>query len=97
MTFRKRHLALPSLYFAGGLVNLYFFLKAPPDGLANIAIILYVLPFTLLGKLLDQNFPPFGAARLGYYAGHVGFYLPSLLLMTFFFYWLSKTIFKARP
>lgn len=84
--------ALGVYLLLGGLV-LINFLQAPPDGLANVGIALYVFPVTLLGKVLGFEFPPFVPKGLGYYGSHVAFFIPSLFAQAFFLRWACRKIF----
>ena len=81
MEYRRQRLAdIVSLaYLAGGVAVLAGFLLAPPDGLANIWVALYVFPFTIAGLALGLDFP-FAGHGLGYYGSHVAYFIPALIL-----------------
>ena len=70
-------------YLAGAVFVLVTFLRAPPDGLANIWVALYVLPVTAIGwavrGVTGIEFP-FVPSRLGYYWGHVAYFVPATLI-----------------
>lgn len=80
MTRRRLGSIAAGLYVAGAAIVLAMFLMAPPDGLANIGIVLYVLPLSLLGIFLGGEFP-FMPDALGYYGSHVAFFVPSVALI----------------
>ena len=74
---------LAAIYLAGAGVVLFDFLRAPPDGLANAGIALYVFPVTVLGlglgRLTGIAFP-YAPSWLGYYWGHVAFFVPAVVV-----------------
>ena len=71
------------IYLAGSAVVLFTFLRAPPDGLANIGVALYVFPVTAVGlglrRLTGIEFP-FTPSWFGYYWGHAAYLLPAVLI-----------------
>lgn len=83
ITRRTFGTALASLYFAAGLLVLWDFWSAPPDGLANVPLALHVAPVTALGLLLTKltglQFP-FVAASLGYYGSHTVYFMIAMPL-----------------
>lgn len=74
---------ITGVYVLSGVAVLAAFLKAPPDGLANVWVALWVLPVTALGWLQQQwtgiDFP-FTPRSLGYYRSHVVYFVPALTL-----------------
>jgi hypothetical protein len=83
MTRGKIGSSVALVYLAGAIFVLVTFLRAPPDGLANIWIALYVFPITAIGLaagwLTGLEFP-FLPSRLGYYWGHVAYFVPTALV-----------------
>ena len=70
-------------YLVGGGFVLVAFLRAPPDGLANIWVALWVAPVTALGLLIDAWLGvgfPFMPSRLGYYGRHVAYFIPAIAI-----------------
>jgi hypothetical protein len=70
---------LPGLYLAGAAAVYVTFRLAPPDGLANIGLVLWTFPFVLVGTfLLGLEFP---YAPGGYYAAHTLYFWPAVILL----------------
>ena len=77
---------LPLAYALLAVATFWEFLNTNPDGLANVGLVIMVLPITLLGLLLGWLI---GAHefllipdRFGYYGDHAIFFIPSALLVT---------------
>jgi hypothetical protein len=73
------------LYLLGAIAALAAFVSAPPDGLANLPIVIWTLPTALIGLAvvywpLDIAFP-FMPSAFGYYGGHIAYFLPSVALI----------------
>ena len=77
--------ALSAAYLAGGIAVWIDFARTNPDGLANVGLLLYVLPVTILGLALGRV-----AGRsqfllipdsFGYWTSHALFFFPSLLVV----------------
>jgi hypothetical protein len=68
---------ITAIYLAGGILVWVDFRNSPPDGLANVGIILYVLPATIVGGFISDNHFPYFDGR--YYVSHFRFFLTSLL------------------
>lgn len=87
---------IPLAYFLLGLVIWGGFMSAPPDGLANFGVALYVFPITIATRMMGLDFPPFAPASLGYYGRHTAFYFPSLIIITAFIYLAAAKIFRKK-
>ncbi|MEO7650358.1 MAG: hypothetical protein ABIZ80_07805 [Bryobacteraceae bacterium] len=51
---RRRSRAIAAIYLLGGLAVWISFARTNPDGLANIGLVLYVFPVTLIGQALTR-------------------------------------------
>lgn len=70
---------IPTIYLAGAGFVWHAFSGAPPDGLANIGIVIYTLPVVLVGTfLLKLEFPYVPG---GYYLAHALYFWPSVVLL----------------
>lgn len=74
MTLRRKiALGLVALYVLTAVWVLVAFLRAPPDGLANIGTVLWTAPIAAIGVFLERWTGigyPFMPSRFGYYGGH---------------------------
>jgi len=66
--FRVAKAAVPAVYIAGAFLVWMNFVKANPDGLANIGIVLYTLPVALFGIFVLKLEFPFAPGA--YYHAH---------------------------
>jgi RsiW-degrading membrane proteinase PrsW (M82 family) len=87
MTRRKIAKRLVLLYLLGAVGVLARFLLSPPDDAADLAMVVWTLPTALIG-LFAVFWPlgvayPFMPAALGYYVGHLAFFLPSVALISY--------------
>lgn len=86
MTRRKIAKALTALYLLGAVGVLSNFLLTPPEGLANLPVVIWTLPTALIGLFavyLPFEIPfPFMPSAFGYYGGHLAFFLPSVALIS---------------
>ena len=93
---RRLSIALPALYFLGGIGVWIDFMRTNPDGLANIGLLLYVFPVTIAGlasgRLIGATAFPLIASSLGYWTAHALFFFPSLLAVTGGIGWLLSRI-----
>lgn len=84
MNRRKIANWVAAAYLAVAAFVLVTFLMAPPDGLANVWIVLWTAPLSLTSFLLPLptgfEFPYFPAS-LGYYGRHVAWFVPASLLI----------------
>ena len=83
---------VPAIYLGLAIYVWIDFMQMPPDGLANVGLMIVTLPITLAGLLLtwaagETNFVllPDG---LGYYRSHAAYFWPSVGLITAALYWL---------
>src|SRR5215207_5881360 len=88
---------LPGAYLALALYAWLDFLRLPPDGLANVGLMLVTLPVTLFGLFLTWVI---GSSRgfvllpesLGYYASHAVYFWPSVVLIVALLYWMCSAL-----
>ena len=94
---RKIAKALVALYLLGAAAVLVAFIAAPPDGLANLPMVIWTLPTALIG-LVAVFWPfdvayPFMPSAFGYYGGHIAFFLPSVAIIS----WVMWRVIGGRP
>src|SRR3954454_24586384 len=85
-TRRMRYkVALPALYSVIALGGWLDFARLPPDGLANLGLMLVVFPVTALDLALRPANNPghsiFMPDRFGYYGNHAVFFAASVLVV----------------
>jgi hypothetical protein len=81
---KKLKYIIPSIYLVVGICVWLQFMSSPPDGLANIGIVMYVLPITIIGFLIfGKTFPFFSGS---YYVSHSKFFFMSILIITALIY-----------
>jgi hypothetical protein len=77
---------LPLAYALLAAFTFWEFVHTNPDGLANVGLVVMVLPVTLVGLLIKWLFgiPEFPLIPdwFGYYWDHAVFFIPSALLIT---------------
>lgn len=82
-------------YLAGAAFVLVTFLMAPPDGLANVWIVLWTAPLSLPSFLLPLpvgvEFPYFPPS-LGFHGRHVAWFIPATLLIA----WALRRLIGGR-
>jgi hypothetical protein len=90
---------LPLAYALLAALTFWEFLNTNPDGLANVGLVIMVLPVTLLGLLLGWLI---GAHefllipdRFGYYWDHAAFFIPSAVLVAALFWRFGLAIDRA--
>lgn len=87
MTRRKMAKILVLLYLLGAVGILSRFLLTAPDDAADMAMVVWTLPTALIGLFVIywpyETAFPFMPAALGYYGGHIAFFLPSVALIAF--------------
>ena len=97
MNLRK---ILPGVYCAVALFTWLDFSRAPADGLANVGLMLVVLPVTLLDLLLRPSHAPGSFVlmpdRFGYYANHAIFFGPSVIVIASCLGWIGAYLDKRR-
>ena len=89
-------IVLPALYLALALYAWLDFVRAPPDGLANVGLMLVTFPVTLLGLLLTELTGGGSFAlmptRFGYYGNHALYYWPSVGLTALLLYLVGRAL-----
>ena len=82
MRLLRPKLLLPAAYLAVAVLAWVDFVLAPPDGLANVGLMLVTLPVTLLGLLIDAALGSTDFVlmpdRFGYLGDHAAYYWPSV-------------------
>ena len=85
---------VPALYLALAVWAWVDFLWRPPDGLANVGLMVVTFPVTVLGLLLTELRGGGRFALLpdafGYYADHALYYWPSVGLITLVLYAIAR-------
>ena len=88
---------IAAIYLVGGIAVWVSFARTNPDGLANVGLILYVFPISLLGLaagwLTGRTEFLLIPDRFGYYGDHAVFFFPSLLAIAALIAWVP-TIFR---
>ena len=94
---------LPAAYAVAALLGWIDFVRTPPDGLANLGLMVIVAPIALLDLALR---PAFGAteslfipSHLGYYSAHAVFFGCSVLVLAvalFFLGWAMDRLFARE-
>ena len=85
-TSTRRNIArvVVGLYVASAVWVLAAFLRAPPDGLANIWTVVWTAPVSAIGVVLERWTGlgyPFMPSRLGYYGGHTVYFVLAVTLI----------------
>ncbi len=96
---------LPGIYGAIAALVWADFARLPPDGLANVGLMLAVLPVTLidlcLRGFLGLARSPFMPSRLGYYPAHAVFFAGSvaaiMLALFLFGRWIDRRRLRRAP
>ena len=96
----KLKIVLPAAYCAVALIAWIDFALAPPDGLANLGLMLVVLPVTVLDLALRPADAPGSMVlmpdSLGYYVNHAVFFGCSVLLITGALWWFGRWLDRKR-
>jgi hypothetical protein len=91
---------IAAIYLAGGLAVWISFARTNPDGLANVGLILYVFPVSLLGlvagRLTGRTEFPLIPDRFGYYGDHAVFFFPSLFVVAALIVWIVILVQRVR-
>jgi hypothetical protein len=91
---------LPGAYLALAAYAWFDFAATNPDGLANVGLMLVVLPITILGLLVGwlvgQEAFLLLPDRFGYLGNHAAFYVPSVLLLAAGLWLLGRWIDRRR-
>jgi hypothetical protein len=96
----KTRFLLPTLYLGLAVFVWIDFVQTPPDGLANLVLMVVTLPIALVGLMItwalgetDFVLLPNG---LGYYLDHAVYYWPSVALIAAVLYWLCAAVSRRR-
>ena len=85
----------------GGIAVWISFVNTNPDGLANIGLVFYVAPISLLGImaawLTGGGEFPFIPTGLGYLSSHAVFFFPSLIIIAVAIYSVLNRRKKTPP
>jgi hypothetical protein len=96
----KFKLVLPALYIAVALLAWLDFARLPPDGLANLGLMLVVMPITALDiALRPANSPGHSILmpdRFGYYGNHAVFFAVSVLVIATLLWIVGAAIDRHR-
>ena len=85
-TTTRRNIArvVVGLYLSSAVWVLVAFLRAPPDGLANIWTVVWTAPISAIGVFLERWTGlgyPFMPSHFGYYAGHTVYFVLAVALI----------------
>jgi hypothetical protein len=87
---------IAAIYLAGGLAVWISFARTNHDGLANVGLILYVFPVSLLGLaagwLTGRTEFLLIPDRFGYYGDHAVFFFPSLFAVAALIAWVVTRV-----
>lgn len=87
---------LPGIYAVLAIGAWLDFARLPPDGLANLGLMLMVLPITLLDLALRPADAPgdsvFVPDRFGYYGDHAVFFGVSAAILTLVWHFIGRWI-----
>jgi hypothetical protein len=93
-------LILPSLYLLVAIYVWVDFVRLPPDGLANVGLMLLTLPVALPGLLIGGLTGEAGFIllpdRFGYVANHALYYVPAAAVTALLFWWLGRALDRRR-
>ena len=97
MKLRK---VLPGVYCTIAALAWLDFSRLPPDGLANVGLMLVVFPVTLLDLALRPSSAPGSFVlmpdSLGYYADHAVFFGCSVLAIAALLWWIGYLLDRRR-
>ena len=90
----KLKYVFPAVYASVALLAWVDFSLLPPDGLANVGLMLIVLPVTLLDLAMRPEGRPGSFVLMpdsfGYYGDHAVFFGTSVLIIGAFLWWLGS-------
>ena len=91
---------VPGSYLAVAAYVWLDFVNTPPDGLANVGLMIVTLPVTLIGLLLTwalgRTVFVLLPTSLGYYGDHALYYWPSVGLIAAAMYWVCAFFVRGR-
>lgn len=90
---KKPKIIVPALYLLGAVFVWLNFSKLPPDGLANIGIVLYTLPVVLIASLATSRQFPY--LHGPYYQAHAVYFSLSVVIMTIVLFFVTAWIEKV--
>lgn len=93
---RRWRYILPGLYLLLAIYVWIDFTRLPPDGLANLGLMVVTLPVTLVGLLLgwligSTQFILLPAGP-SYLAAHAIYYVPAAALTALLLWWIGRAI-----
>ena len=92
----KLRYLLPGIYAVVAVLAWANFMQLPPDGLANVGLMLVVLPITLLDLALRSTDHPGSSVLMpdsfGYYGDHAIFFGISVVIICAVLCWLGSRI-----
>ena len=93
-------IALPAVYLSVALLAWVNFWLLPPDGLANVGLMLVVLPVTALDLILRSPEAPGSSVLMpdsfGYYGNHALFFGTSVAMIAAFLWWVGTVLDRRR-
>ncbi|MBR1156276.1 hypothetical protein [Bradyrhizobium sp. JYMT SZCCT0428] len=96
----KFKLVLPALYLVIALLAWFDFARLPPDGLANLGLMLVVMPITALDLALRPTSNPghsiFMPDKFGYYGNHAVFFAVSVIIIALLLWIVGAAIDRHR-
>ena len=93
---RRWRVILPGAYVLLALAFWLDFARTAQDGLANLGLMLAVLPITLLGWALGAQQFVLLPDRFGYLGNHAAFYVPSVIAIALVLFLLGERL-DRRP
>jgi len=88
--------ALAAAYLIGGIAVWISFVRTNPDGLANVGLVLYVFPVTIVGlvvgRLMERAEFILIPNHFGYLTAHALFFFPSLLAVAGLIGWAVSAV-----
>ena len=98
--FLRLRIALPALYLSVAILAWVNFWQLPPDGLANVGLMLVVLPVTALDLILRSPEAPGSSVLMpdsfGYYGDHALFFGISVAVIAAFLWWVGAVLDRRR-
>jgi hypothetical protein len=92
----RLRLLIPAVYLTLGILVWIDFARTNPDGLANIGLVLFVAPVTLVGlawmSAAGADSFPLIPNGLPYLMAHAVFYFPSLLITAILLFLIVASI-----
>ncbi len=86
MKTTKFRIIVPCVYILGAVFVWLDFSHLPPDGLANIGIVLYTFPVILVARVLTNSEFPFVGSSMDYYEAHALYFGASVFIIALTLY-----------